>query len=171
MLCNRSSTWHRTSHDHNWANGAWNSLWYASALGCKHVSGTNYARQPRFYRPPLCRKPCKPLESSGEGEGDRVCGTRVGKGKGVGVAELCSNVFLGKKIINICPDTWQLHVLCDSSICKEMIHRPCSAGAHGPCPVHHPSGSLLSFPLQFLAFRVRKEPPLLTQPSLLQNIW
>ena len=49
MSCNTSSMWGRMSHDHNWANGSSNLLWYISALDHKHVSGTNYARKPRFY--------------------------------------------------------------------------------------------------------------------------
>ena len=44
-----SSMWHWMSHDHNWANGSWNSLWYMSALDDKHVSGVNYARKPKYY--------------------------------------------------------------------------------------------------------------------------
>ena len=49
MSSNMSSTWCWTSHDHNWANGFWNSLWYTSSLDYKHVSKTNYACKPRFY--------------------------------------------------------------------------------------------------------------------------
>ena len=52
MSCNTNSTWGQMSHDHNWANGSWNLLWYA--LNYKHVSGMNYSHKPRFYLYGFC---------------------------------------------------------------------------------------------------------------------
>ena len=49
MSYNTSSMWCQMTHDDNWVNGFWNSLWYTSDLDYKHVSGMNYASKLKFY--------------------------------------------------------------------------------------------------------------------------
>ena len=66
MSCNTNSTWQWMSHDHNWANGSWNSLWYTNALDYKHVSEMTSAHKPRFYY--IKEKVTKNIVSYLEGE-------------------------------------------------------------------------------------------------------
>ena len=40
-----------------------NSLWYTTAVDCKHASGTNYAGKPRFYYIWFAEKTCKKAEA------------------------------------------------------------------------------------------------------------